>query len=244
MDYRKSNHWKDEPWQDEEKLRDAYYELGTQQAVADELGCSKPTVIKWMREFGIEAFSGDPNRDLYDRKKLKRLYEEELSASGVVKRLPETDSRRAVYNWLDNFGIETTHERGQTVEYECSYCERTYTRYSSLEKDRTFCSKSCHNEWMAANLIGEDSPGWRGGYVSNYSHGWIEARDEVRQRDEVCQRCGTDTDRELDVHHFKPVRTFDNPSDAHFLDNLVGLCRSCHHTIESLPEAEQRQIVA
>jgi hypothetical protein len=238
-----TNHWKEEPWQDEAKLRDAYYRLGTQQAVADEFGCSKPTVIKWMEKFDIESFHGDPNRDLYDKELLTNLYEETLSVPEVVNQLPETDSREAVRNWLDNFGVEITRSRGKTETYSCENCEREYERYSSLEKDQHFCSKSCHNEWMSDHLIGEESPAWKGGYNPNYSHGWTSARDEVRERDSVCQKCGADPERALDVHHIQPVRTFDDCSDAHTLDNLVGLCRSCHRTLEPLPEDEQREII-
>jgi len=35
-----------------------------------------------------------------------------------------------------------------------------------------------------------------------------------------------------DVHHIKPFRTFDEPTEAHDLDNLIALCRSCHRNAE------------
>jgi 5-methylcytosine-specific restriction endonuclease McrA len=38
--------------------------------------------------------------------------------------------------------------------------------------------------------------------------------------------------QEPDVHHRTPVRSFDIPEDAHSLDNVVTLCRSCHRNVE------------
>lgn len=44
------------PWKDESKLRQAYEEYGTQQAVSDEFGCSHVTIHRWMETHGIETF--------------------------------------------------------------------------------------------------------------------------------------------------------------------------------------------
>jgi predicted HNH restriction endonuclease len=38
--------------------------------------------------------------------------------------------------------------------------------------------------------------------------------------------------REPDVHHITPVRDFDEPQNAHTLDNVICLCRSCHRLAE------------
>ncbi|MFU8870248.1 HNH endonuclease, partial [Natronococcus sp.] len=40
-------------------------------------------------------------------------------------------------------------------------------------------------------------------------------------------------DRNPDVHHVRPVRSFENAEDAHTLDNVVTLCRSCHRRVEA-----------
>lgn len=54
----------------------------------------------------------------------------------------------------------------------------------------------------------------------------------VLERDEFsCRRCGAskeDLRRNPDVYHRVPVRTFENPDDAHTLDNVVSLCPACH----------------
>lgn len=56
---------------------------------------------------------------------------------------------------------------------------------------------------------------------------WLQARRAALARDgQRCQDCGTQDN--LHVHHITPVREFDSPDDAHYLDNLVVLCRHCH----------------
>lgn len=56
---------------------------------------------------------------------------------------------------------------------------------------------------------------------------WVESRRAALARDDRrCQDCGTQDS--LHVHHITPVREFDNAEDAHYLDNLVVLCKHCH----------------
>lgn len=56
---------------------------------------------------------------------------------------------------------------------------------------------------------------------------WEEARKAALSRDRgVCQDCGSTAD--LHVHHIEPVSSFNNSIDAHYLDNLVTLCKHCH----------------
>lgn len=45
-----------------------------------------------------------------------------------------------------------------------------------------------------------------------------------------------------DVHHIKPIREFDTVEDAHFKQNVVLLCESCHKRIEALTLDDQRQL--
>lgn len=56
---------------------------------------------------------------------------------------------------------------------------------------------------------------------------WETARRKAFDRDDSrCQSCGRRD--ELHAHHVRPVRSFDTPEDAHFVDNLVVLCKQCH----------------
>jgi len=56
---------------------------------------------------------------------------------------------------------------------------------------------------------------------------WRNIRSAAMARDDRrCQSCGR-RDR-LHAHHITPVREFDSEADAHYLDNLVILCKRCH----------------
>lgn len=87
-----------------------------------------------------------------------------------------------------------------------------------------FCSNECLYEWMSADK------------TAVYNGRWREVRRRVLERDDHrCQKCGrtpAEIGREPDVHHIKPVRTFDDPQDSHKCDNLVALCPRCHATAE------------
>ena len=74
---------------------------------------------------------------------------------------------------------------------------------------------------------------------NNYGPGWQKIRENVRRRDQYkCQVCGApETDRQHDVHHKIPFRTFvrdrsPDPSQANRLENLTTLCRTCHQKVE------------
>jgi DEAD/DEAH box helicase domain-containing protein len=76
---------------------------------------------------------------------------------------------------------------------------------------------------------------------NQYGPGWTQLKDSVRLRDGYrCQVCGLpEDDRQHDVHHKVPFRTFKtrdgtpDPSQANRLDNLVTLCHACHRRAET-----------
>lgn len=89
------------------------------------------------------------------------------------------------------------------------------------------------------------------------SNVWERVREEALERDNhTCQECGASGEqhqqeyyRGLDVHHIKPVATFEQEVDAHTLDNLITLCPSCHQAHEivsqlfTLREEIQEQVL-
>ncbi|WP_268105321.1 HNH endonuclease [Natronomonas gomsonensis] len=89
---------------------------------------------------------------------------------------------------------------------------------------------------MSENWRGENHHQWEGG-TADYTGKWRSVRREALKRDDYeCQRCGKTKEemgRNPDVHHLIPVRSFDDPQDAHRLLNLVCLCRRCHAIVEN-----------
>ena len=69
---------------------------------------------------------------------------------------------------------------------------------------------------------------------NKYGADWTRIRDRVRARDKYqCQVCGApETDRQHDVHHKTPFRTFTSIEEANRLENLTTLCRTCHQKVE------------
>jgi DEAD/DEAH box helicase domain-containing protein len=70
---------------------------------------------------------------------------------------------------------------------------------------------------------------------NNYGPGWNKLREAVRRRDGYrCQVCGISEtpDRQHDVHHKLPFRTFTSAVEANRMENLITLCPSCHRSAE------------
>jgi len=78
----------------------------------------------------------------------------------------------------------------------------------------------------------------------NYGQNWPKMRRKTIERDRHrCQRCGMkevehreEFDTGLHVHHIQPLKTFNTPEDANFLENLITLCRDCHQMIEPMTQ--------
>ncbi|HEX9029993.1 MAG TPA: DEAD/DEAH box helicase, partial [Anaerolineales bacterium] len=70
---------------------------------------------------------------------------------------------------------------------------------------------------------------------NEYGPGWAALRQRVRQRDGYrCQVCGVvEQGKAHDVHHKVPFRTFASAEQANQMSNLVTLCSSCHHKVET-----------
>lgn len=66
------------------------------------------------------------------------------------------------------------------------------------------------------------------GYYFSYGPKWLEIQPMAMARaNGKCERCKRK--KAVHVHHILPVRYFKYPTDAHFLDNTLAVCRSCHH---------------
>lgn len=70
---------------------------------------------------------------------------------------------------------------------------------------------------------------------NQYGPDWARQRELARARDgSRCQVCGVEEkDRAHDVHHKTPFRAFESAFQANQIDNLITLCKSCHHRVET-----------
>jgi 5-methylcytosine-specific restriction endonuclease McrA len=86
---------------------------------------------------------------------------------------------------------------------------------------------------------GKNHPNWQGGSVQYYGDNWYDVREEVWKRDKqkcrVCSSVGGREKKRPDVHHITPRKYWfieDEYEDMNSLNNLISLCKSCHHKLE------------
>ncbi|QDX41867.1 HNH endonuclease [Salarchaeum sp. JOR-1] len=125
------------------------------------------------------------------------------------------------------------------VTRSCAHCESDISVLESTRRQGQgrFCSNDCLYAWVRKD---GDEPAYNGG--------WREAKRKALERDDhTCQKCGSDAEdlgQEPDIHHSKPLRTYDDPEQAHQLENLVALCKRCHMRVEhasaTLPRRAKR----
>nr|WP_243700473.1 HNH endonuclease [Halorussus pelagicus] len=123
-------------------------------------------------------------------------------------------------------------------QLNCEVCDSSLARYpSEISGNVVLCSEECRTDWLSEQFTQSGHPNWKGGGNGSYGSGWNATRRQALERDGYeCARCSKPKDeigRNPDVHHIIPVRLFaesDNhkKEDAHFLDNVVSLCISCH----------------
>lgn len=141
------------------------------------------------------------------------------------------------------------HWSGDRIKKECKFCGESYKVAPGLAEITSFCKQECQANWESKNRTGENHPLWEGGYDSYNKGNWTTVRKKVRKsRPNKCKKCGMKEeqhydkyDRDLDVHHIKPLKTFDDPNKANNTTNLVVVCKSCHQELEQLSILEQER---
>lgn len=100
---------RDSPWRDKETLERLYHGEGmTQTEVADELGCTKNTIINWMEKHGVRTMDvggGDPDAPHKDEDTLRWMYEDQRMNTYEMADELGPDASTLRY-WMDKFGIE------------------------------------------------------------------------------------------------------------------------------------------
>lgn len=134
-----------------------------------------------------------------------------------------------------------THALSEKIETSCDNCGKTIYRVESKvsRSEHNFCGFECYGEHRSRNYRGENNPRWDGGSPNDYGPDWPKMRRKALKRDGYqCVICGKSKEElgmNPDVHHIKPVKSFDTPNDANYLDNLVTLCRNHHKKWEGIP---------
>ncbi|QLK25421.1 HNH endonuclease [Natrinema zhouii] len=242
------------PYQDSDLLRELYVEQGmTNVEIAELLDCADCTVSEYRRRFGIKR--------RYQRASwLRKQYYERGQSLTEIAEMCDTDAG-TVANWMERHGLERrtiseAQSNGDVSKLhdrewlETQYCnqERTTTEIA----DELGITSWTVSKWLERHSIearnsagesGEANANWAGGYENYYGANWGQKRTEVLERDGfACLVCGMNVEehhkrynRSLDVHHIRPVRTFDEAENANTLDNLVTLCDRCHKKWEGIP---------
>lgn len=161
-------------------------------------------------------------------------------------------SRKCMGKWMSNHlrGENSHRWKGGPVTRICKYCGEEFQIQNSLvcNGEGIFCSMKCHGKWDSEHRVGENHPGWKGGFDSYYGTNWNSQRRKALERDgyqcQVCGKTGEELPREPDVHHIIPLREFDTPEEANTLDNLITLCQECHGKGEGRPRKQLSQLLA
>jgi hypothetical protein len=156
-----------------------------------------------------------------------------LVTRNVLKPYKVTEAGRAAWQAAAKTRRGIPHK--PPVSWTCETCGRVRTiNRGNLAPARKlrFCSPDC----AATGLAGTGNPAWRGGHPKYYGPRWRALRRATRAADHnTCQRCFVHRDalgQELDVHHLRPVSSFDNADDANSIENTVTLCHPCHMVVE------------
>ena len=127
------------------------------------------------------------------------------------------------------------------VKKTCPVCESTFKVKPSESDMRVTCSYTCAAEWFSETLSGEGNPRWGGGYDSYYGVGWHDCRRLMLDKYDECQIC--ESPENLHVHHIRPVREYEDPTDAHHPENLAVVCQKCHPTVEAMEQSKQKEML-
>lgn len=139
-------------------------------------------------------------------------------------------------------GCLAEHQSVDLIDLNCDMCgDHIERKPHQIRGDSTFCSDKCFSGWLSDEQSGSGNPQWKGGSPDYYGENWPKERRRALNRDEYsCQVCEmarnehyAQFETDLHVHHKLPIRTFNEPEDANYPENLVTVCQTHHNEIES-----------
>jgi len=165
----------------------------------------------------------------------------ELCGSEYRSRKSKSDSRFCSKDCLATWQSRNMSGQNSPLstlkEVDCKVCGENILRPKwQREMNESFlCSEECRGRMMSELH-------YKGGYSRDEGKGWRRLKLNTRDRfNHTCQACGECCgERHHDVHHIKPIREFQNATDANFESNVTLLCRSCHKKVETLIDIEKQ----
>ena len=104
------------------------------------------------------------------------------------------------------------------VIVNCGYCGKEINVIKSkLNNEKIYCNSECMAKDYEIRFSGKNSPSWKGG-KKHYQGDWQKSRNKARKRDnKTCQLCRItekELERQMDVHHIKNYRLFEDKFEA------------------------------
>lgn len=148
----------------------------------------------------------------------------------------ECQREKVTENNLEPYPSGENHPewKGGKKELECAECSSKFGRRPArIQKSiRNFCCEECMIKWMKEGEI-EIEDLFNSEEDKESTKKWLRVRSSVLQRDEHnCQICSNDKSHINNVHHLIPRHTFETEKEAHYDENCITLCSSCHMKVE------------
>lgn len=159
---------------------------------------------------------------------------------------PYWDKEWLIMEYVDKrkSAVEIAKENNCTFQNICYWLDK-----HGIKRRTTKEIRAEKNWGLKGNLngmygaCGKLNPNWRGGCTPErqsfyMSHEWKNVCSKVYKRDNAkCVRCGSTKD--LHIHH---IESFSNKEKRSSLDNLVLLCKVCHHFVHSKKNVNKEYI--
>jgi transposase-like protein len=242
------------PWQDKDTLVELYVEEGlTTTEIGEKLDCGEGTVWRWLDKHDIPRRNRGPKRthtELSDPDWLREQYvDEKKTAYEIAQELGCSDVN--VYYWMNKHGLETRSEHNGQLLADERLADKSWLRekhYDDQWSYRKIASEcgvhpSSVQQWMERHGLE-----YQAKKEDYYGPNWDEQREARLDRDGwECVVCGMtnaehekEYNRELNVHHIRPLRKFRDGDSIDFeaanaIENLITLCGPCHHKWEGVP---------
>ena len=238
------------PWRSKSNFVELYNNRDmTMFEMANKWNCSPHTISVWAEKHGINTVIGgektDRRRDDWFVEKYNQglsgyqiAEKSEISARRVYSILEENDV--SIREPIDNIDVELLiekYEKGDSYRDISKEFGITSGFINTILEDNGVDIRSKDEHF---SVKGEEHPAWKDGTVDWYGSKWQDIRKLAIKRDDYkCVECNMTVEehvdewgKDIEVHHKKPVREFENIEKAHRLDNLKTLCVSCHRNIE------------